>query len=225
MATFQLWAIPLGSLALGAVLGDGRHVTQLASPSKVSHIAEDAETFGLASLPRGVHVLLHEARASARLIAHLHLVHDVALRLASHVVDSFPTANINAAAVRFGAAIHDIGKAMHPDELSGAGDLHEAAGEEFLRDQGIDAKLARFARTHGLEPSSRDLCIEDLLVIAADKVWKGKRVRELEERIARTIANTTGKDFWDIETVLDPILEKLSAGADARLEWQARFPV
>ncbi|MEM9187757.1 MAG: HD domain-containing protein [Myxococcota bacterium] len=200
-------------------------MTELPSPSAVSHIAEDAEAFGLASLPRGVHVLLREASASARLIAHLHLVHDVALRLVSHVVDTFPTVGIDAAAVRFGAAIHDIGKAMYPDELSGAGDLHEAAGEAFLREQGIDAKLARFARTHGREPSSRELCLEDLLVIAADKVWKGKRVRGLEERIAHTIANTTGKGFWDVETALDPILEKLSAGADARLEWQARFPI
>jgi metal-dependent HD superfamily phosphatase/phosphodiesterase len=52
-------------------------------------------------------------------------------------------------AVLFGAAIHDIGKAVHPDELSRLGSAHEEAGRALLVAHGVPASLARFAATHG----------------------------------------------------------------------------
>lgn len=72
-------------------------------------------------------------------------------------------------AVLFGAATHDIGKTVHPGELSGPGSAHEEAGRQLLLDCGISPELARFAATHAswTRPGTRT---EDLMVSMADKI-------------------------------------------------------
>ncbi|MFE0019397.1 HD domain-containing protein [Amycolatopsis sp. NPDC059021] len=126
--------------------------------------------------------------------------------------------------VEFGAAIHDIGKVEHPGELSGPGSAHEHAGYRLLRSYGVEEKLARFARTHA-SWTAAETGVEDLLVSLADKVWKGKRVPDLEHLITGHLAAASGQQPWEAFMALDDVLEQIAADADARLAFQASCPV
>ncbi|WP_240521662.1 HD domain-containing protein [Amycolatopsis vastitatis] len=169
---------------------------------------------GFAPLPPRARELLESLGAPPRLGAHLRLVHDVAVTLTGWV-----RADFDVPAVLFGAATHDIGKILHPAELSGPGSLHEVAGYSLLLSQGIEEASARFARTHGSWDAA-DVTFEDLLVSLADKVWKGKRVPELEQRVTARL----GGPAWETFLALDDELERIAAGADARLAFQAAYP-
>lgn len=174
------------------------------------------------SLPPEVAVLLDSLGAPPRLVAHLRLVHDVAAQLLTRIDEAFPGIAYHHAAVLFGAATHDIGKVRHPAELSGPGSEHEPAGRELLLEHGFPAELARFAGTHAAwtEPGIE---VEDLLVSVADKIWKAKRVPDLEQLLIDRIA--TGQEPWRAFMTLDDILAALAAGADERLAFQARHPL
>jgi hypothetical protein len=158
-------------------------------------------------------------RAPPRLVAHLTLVHDVAVELIAALDEHFPGLNLDREAVLFGAATHDLGKVVHPDELTAPGTRHEAAGEALLIAHGVAPALARFARTHG-SWDFPDTSLEDLLVALSDVVWKGKRVSDLDSGVAGTIATATARKHWEVWSDLDDILERLAAGAEDRLQWQ-----
>ncbi|WP_431962932.1 hypothetical protein [Actinacidiphila sp. bgisy160] len=98
--------------------------------------------------------------------------------------------------MRFGAATHDIGKALHVAELSAPGSAHERAGRAQLLAQGVTPRLARFAATHGSWTDAA-VTMEDLLVSVADKVWKGKRVTELEDLASTTWPGRVGGQWHD----------------------------
>lgn len=185
----------------------------------------DRRALSLAALPTEVLALLRAHDARPRLVAHLTLVHDVARHLVARLRASWPAIPMDAGAVAFGAATHDIGKALHPRELSEPGVLHEAAGEALLVRSGIAPSLARFARTHG-SPIDADtaLPLEDLLVVTADSIWKGRRSRALDDALVRTIGRETGASAWEAFMTLDEILNALAEDADQRLSWHARFP-
>jgi hypothetical protein len=134
----------------------------------------------LRPLPDMARVLLEVLDAPPRLAAHLRAVHDVAYQLADWVQQHHRTATFDRMAVLFGAATRDIGKTVHVDELSGPGSAHEQTGYELLLARGVDERLARFARTHA-SWGETDVGVEDLLVSLADKVWKAKRVPDLEQ--------------------------------------------
>ncbi|HKV84556.1 MAG TPA: hypothetical protein VJN88_08370, partial [Ktedonobacterales bacterium] len=102
-----------------------------------------------ASLPDEVFQLLSELHAPPRLVAHLAIVHDTAMRIVAAVDAHWPTLAYDRARVMLGAATHDIGKVIYPAGLSALGHEHEAAGEQLLLAHGFDADCARFARTHG----------------------------------------------------------------------------
>ncbi len=169
----------------------------------------------LRALPADVEAHLTKIGAPKRLWIHLQLVHDVAVQL-SERLESIP---FDRAAVAFGAATHDIGKALHPHELTGSGSAHELAGYEWLITQGEPESRARFARTHA-KWADADATIEDLLVSLADKVWKGRREEELEQKIVARIAKATGQQPWDVFMKLDELLGDLAADADERLALQ-----
>ncbi|MGZ0151114.1 HD domain-containing protein [Kribbella sp. WER1] len=147
-------------------------------------------------------------------MAHLQLVHDVACELTDWLGTAYPTITFDATAVRFGAATHDIGKVRHPEELSAPGHLHEAVGEQLLLEAGVPPHLARFAGSHG--SWSAESPLEDLLVSLADKVWKAKRVPDLEQLVVERIGGTA----WEVFLQLDDVLDGLAAGADERLAFQ-----
>ena len=67
--------------------------------------------------------------------------------------------------------------------------------------------------------------LEDLLVAAADKVWKGKREEALEQALVHRIAVLSGTEAWQVWLRLDDILTALAEAASERLGWQARHRV
>ena len=79
-------------------------------------------------LPPQVEVLLHDIGASPRLVAHLRLVHDVAVTLQEQLSVRWPNFAYDNQAVVVGAATHDVGKAIYSDELSAPGTQHEDIG-------------------------------------------------------------------------------------------------
>ncbi|WP_313888368.1 HD domain-containing protein [Lentzea alba] len=174
-------------------------------------------------LPEAVSAMLSELHAPQRLVAHLRVVHDVACQLTDWVTRHHPAAAFDRAAVLFGAATHDIGKVLHPNELSGPGAAHEPAGHELLREHGVEERLARFAGTHGSWSAGSSL--EDLLVSLADKVWKAKRVQDLEELVTARLAAASDQEPWEVFLALDDELDRIASGADARLAYQSSHPV
>ncbi|MBK1787318.1 HD domain-containing protein [Prauserella cavernicola] len=178
----------------------------------------------LRPLPTRARRLLEELQAPPRLAAHLRAVHDVACQLADWLQRHCPGLELDREAVAFGAAVHDIGKVLYPSELSGPGSAHEEAGYELLLAHGVESELARFARTHAAWTAD-DVGTEDLVVSLADKVWKGKRVAELENLVTASLATAGGQQPWEVFLALDDILDRIAADADSRLAFQAGYPV
>lgn len=184
----------------------------------------DRGDLALTLIPAEVSDLLEALDAPPRLAAHLRLVHDVACRLTDVLAERYPQLVVDIAAVHFGAAIHDIGKVVHPVELSAPGSAHEEAGYELLLREGFAEERARFARTHAAWDHA-DVQVEDLLVSVADKVWKGKRVTDLEQLLVDVLASATGQSKWETFMELDDVLGQLAADADRRLAFQAAYPL
>ncbi|OLF06653.1 phosphohydrolase [Actinophytocola xinjiangensis] len=194
------------------------------SPDLSRRAMTDSGELDLRPLPPGVEVLLTDVRAAPRLVAHLRAVHDVACQLTEWIRRHHPGVAFDRAAVEFGAAVHDIGKVEHLDELSGPGSAHEHAGYELLLARGVEEPLARFARTHA-SWTAAGVGVEDLLVSLADKVWKAKRVPELEHLITEHLATANGQPTWEVFMSLDDELDRIAADADRRLAFQASFPI
>jgi hypothetical protein len=150
--------------------------------------------------------------------------HDVAHQLLDWMGEEHPDLVIDQAAVLFGAAAHDIGKVIHTGELSGPGSAHEQAGYRLLLDHRIDPAMARFARTHA-DWTGPGIVIEDLVVSLADKVWKAKRVPDLEQMITDHLATASRRQPWEAFMALDDFLTRLAEDVDRRLTFQARHPI
>lgn len=111
----------------------------------------------LCPLPEQVKAILQENSAPPRLVAHLTLVHDVAFKLVALLQDCFPQLVLDRDSVLFGAATHNIGKVLHPEELTSPGNKHELAGTALLRKLGVPKELARALRElmrHGTRTNS-----------------------------------------------------------------------
>lgn len=170
-------------------------------------------------LPIKVTKLLEELDSPERLNRHLQIVHSIANKLLSLLKQEWPKITFNTELILFGAATHDIGKIEVRNELFEIGKKHELIGEKILINLGFSKEKSRFAFTHG-NWKEDNLKLEDLLVSLSDKIWKGKRVHELEEKIGHVIANKLEIDYWIVYEKLDKILEQVSSGADERIVWQ-----
>ncbi|MBD0674123.1 phosphohydrolase [Streptomyces sp. CBMA156] len=181
-----------------------------------------AVTTTLPPLPPDVADLLRAVDAPPRLVAHLALVHQVAEEIADFCAREGLV--FDGGAVRYGAATHDIGKTVHPEELSAPGSRHEAAGHALLLSRGVPEHLARFARSHASwgEPG---VTVEELLVSLADKAWKNKRVQDLEDRVVDRLAAAGGRERWEAFLALDDLLTRIGEDAPRRLAVQAAHPV
>lgn len=171
-------------------------------------------------LPPAALSLCRRCAASPILVRHLEVVHDTALDLLKGLEKQFPALTIERDAVLFGAATHDLGKVLHPSEISAPGNLHEREGPELLLSLGVPEKLARFARTHGRW--SPEHALEDLLVALADSVWKGRRASDLESVVAARIADQADQTQWQIYIRLDDVLGDIASHSVARLSYAAR---
>ncbi|GAB7051723.1 HD domain-containing protein [Catenuloplanes indicus] len=172
----------------------------------------------LAPLPAAAVAHLEVLHAPPRLAAHLRAVHDVAHRLTDGLAGQLA---FDRELVLFGAAVHDIGKVRHPQELSGPGHAHEPAGYALLLERGEPEPRARTARDHA-SWTRPDIRTEDLLIALADKIWKAKRVPDLEDLLIDRLA---GADRWSAFLRLDDLLQDLADDADARLAFQSAHPI
>jgi hypothetical protein len=158
--------------------------------------------------------LLRSLGASGWLVRH----HELVAEAASQLLDGLSPAWLSPrdrATVLLGAALHDAGKILHPEEERAPGRLHERAGRELLLQHGVPAELAAFCESHAAWDERSPLVT--LLVALADKLWKGKRVPELEELVVHSLAQRTGRPFWELWPALDELFEAVSAGADDKL--------
>jgi hypothetical protein len=124
---------------------------------------------------------------------------------------------IQADLVRVGVALHDSGKILHPDELDRAGGEHEPSGEALLLQHGVSPEVARICLSHA-RWEAMTVSLEELLVALADKLWKGVRKPELEERVISEIAVRLAKDRWSLFIELDSVFESIAAEGTDRLE-------
>lgn len=170
-------------------------------------------------LPKEILKILNENDAPALLKRHLILVYNVGITIIEKLTLTWPNLPINKKEILFGTATHDIGKIIEIQELNFPGKKHEIAGYKFLINKNISENFARFAKTHG-DWKTENLKIEDLIVILSDKIWKGNRINELEERITTEIAKILNIDYWDVYVKLDTIISNIILGAGARLSWQ-----
>jgi hypothetical protein len=180
-------------------------------------------TMNLPPLPQTAQDLCRQLNAPPRLIVHLQLVHEAAGRIVVGLKKAFPGIILDEPAILFGAATHDLGKTLHPAELGESGKKHQVDGPGLLISKGVDPLLARFALTHSQWDES--MSIEDFVVALADKVWKGRRLPDLEAVLARAIAGQTGVPEWQVVSWLDEILGEIADGADERLAYQGSFGV
>jgi len=140
------------------------------------------------------------------------------------MITAWPKLEIDQKAVLLGAATHDIGKVLHPKELSQPGHEHELAGRDLLSRHGWSDVISRFAVTHASHLTADDP-IEDLLVALADNVWRGKREEGLELVVATRVATASGQEPWQAWITMDDILSHVSQAATERLLWQSAHPL
>lgn len=176
----------------------------------------------LRDLPADARQLLATLKAAPRLVAHLALVHDAAAEILDALQCRLPDLAIDTDAVLFGAATHDIGKVLHPGELTGPGSQHEADGPGLLQQYSVTPERTRFARTHGAWATEPSLALEDYLVALADHIWKGSRNETLESKVAGRIAESLGIETWEAFMGLDEIVAEVASRGEERLAWQCR---
>ncbi len=158
--------------------------------------------------------LLGRVGAPPRLIRHAELVGEAADALIGGLRPL--ELGIHSDLIRVGAALHDVGKTLHPDELERPGSAHEPAGERLLLSAGATPEVARICRTHA-QWRGPGVSIEELFVALSDKLWKGARVTELEDLVVDRVAGDLRRDRWEVFLLLDPLFEEVAAGADDRL--------
>ena len=167
--------------------------------------------------------LLAKYAAPPRLVAHLTIVHDVALKLIKHLSACWPMLEFDHQCVLFGAATHDIGKAVVPSELTGPGSQHEKIGPQLLLESGFPEAYARSARTHAQWDQEASPQLEDTLVAFADTIWKGKRDEALEQEMTQQIARQCQEELWQVYIKLDDIANDLAKDAHDRILWQGKY--
>lgn len=171
--------------------------------------------------PENALQFLKELGAPPLLIQHHRLVAEAAAQL----VDRLPQnlcRYVNGQNIKIGAVLHDAGKILYPNEMTGPGNMHEQAGLDLLLRNGVASELARFCATHSNWRQS-GLTVEDIFVALADTLWKGKRIHELEELAIHRLAQLSGFEFWDIFVALDTLFQKVAEQADTRLERSRAF--
>ena len=164
--------------------------------------------------PQNAYKFLRELGASDRLILHSQLVCEVAEKIVEQI--SRLGIMINKRLVLLGVVLHDAGKIRHIEELEGAGNRHEEAGESLLVEYGIAPDIARCCRSHG-QWQTMNCSLEEYLIAISDTLWKGKRDSNLEIRIVDIITERTGRNRWEVLIELDTLFESVASDGQKRL--------
>lgn len=158
--------------------------------------------------------LIRSLGAPARLQRHVELVGEAGEALLALLREQ--AVEVDEAFVRVGIVLHDAGKIRHPAELHGTGGEHEPAGEAMLLAAGVSPELARVCLSHA-RWAAMDCRLEELAVALADKLWKGVRKVELEERFIEAAVAASGRDRWTAFVALDSGFERIAADGPQRL--------
>jgi hypothetical protein len=161
-----------------------------------------------------VYNLLRQLGAPERLLRHAQLVGEAADSLIK--VYRELGVEFDVSVIELGAAIHDAGKIVHPEELSGPGSRHEGAGQALVLKHGVRPEVAKCCISHAAWRNP-DVTFEERTVALADKLWKGKRDTDLELVIIDEAAIRLGVGRWDVFARLDLAFEGIAASADERL--------
>lgn len=158
--------------------------------------------------------LLRRLGAPAQLAVHVELVAEAGEAIISELEGL--GVQIDKDFILCGIVLHDVGKTRHPSELSRAGEMHGETGRDILLREGVDPRLARVCVSH---ISWREAeTVEELVIACADKLWKGKRVADLEEMLTRRVNEELRLGHWEVFTRLDDCFERIAGGCDERLE-------
>ena len=57
-----------------------------------------------------------------------------------------------------------------------------------------------------------------MVIACADKLWKGKRVADLEELLVKRVNEELKLEYWEVFTRLDSCFEAIAGCCDGRLE-------
>ena len=158
--------------------------------------------------------LLRALDAPGHLVTHVALVGEAA-ELLIKKCEALNLA-IDSEFIRIGVAIHDIGKIIYTKEMFGPGSQHEPEGQRMLLSLGVDESIARCCMSHS-RWKTMECSLEELLIALADKLWKGKRVEELELEVIDKVASKLNKERWDIFQDLDSHFELIAFEGDSRL--------
>ena len=151
----------------------------------------------------------------ARLVEHHRIVSEVAGSLAETL--SSIGLEIDAERAELMASIHDVGKSVATDELSGAGSTHEEIGVGVAEDFGLPPSVSKICRSHSSK-TTNGMDIEEIVVRLADKLWKGKRDSEFEQQAVSFFAEHLGKDDWEVFMEVDKLFEAVAESGHQRLE-------
>jgi hypothetical protein len=160
--------------------------------------------------------LLRSLKAPDRLIQHAQIVSQTAdsLLMKLKALGIF----CNDLTVELGAVLHDAGKTLHPQELSVSGTLHLQAGKALLLANGVQPEVACCCHSHGAGAWNLPaVTFEERIVALADKLWKGKRIAELELGIIDEVATRLGVSRWEVFERLDNAFEEIASGGAERL--------
>ena len=163
--------------------------------------------------------LLRRLGAPPRLVVHVELVAEAGEAIISEL--ECLGVQIDKDFILSGIVLHDVGKTRHPSELSQAGEMHGETGRGILLREGVDPRLARVCVSHSSWREAKT--VEELVIACADKLWKGKRVADLEEVLIRRVNEELQLEYWEVFTRLDGCFEGIAGGCDERLE-RSRSP-
>jgi hypothetical protein len=160
------------------------------------------------------YALLQCMGATSHLLRHLQLVGEAA----DELIALFGSLGVgcDVQSIELGAALHDAGKIVHPNEPSRPGHQHEQAGEHMLLAHGGPAQLARHCVSHAAWDAPA-VCFEELAVVLADALWKGVRIEALELRVIDAVAAQLGVDRWEVFTGMDDGFERIASRGSERL--------
>ena len=158
--------------------------------------------------------LLDKWDAPESLVRHLRVVQTVSEKISDGLASM--GVDLDQDMVSLGAAIHDIGKVVIKNEIDGDGEKHCEAGLDLLSGTGL-WEVARFCESHSAY--NEDCSLEELIVAAGDRYWKGARDEALDTMICDHVSKSTGKSSWEVYVALDDVFQEVSKDSSHYIRW------